>query len=312
MRLLIIILLVIIFIPYPIYAQELSFSVSPQLVELAPETPGPLESLIKITNNSEQKQSFDIKLIPFEPSGNSGQINFLNTELPIKDNVAIIDNDIPITGITLRPKESKTLKLYILIPPQFEVGPPSLSPGEAGDNYFSVVFLPKITNLISPEATRPEEIRAYSKIAGGLATNVLLSLGRVKNAQPHLRIVNFSSQNFIEHGPLPISVEIANDGNHFAKVGGEILVTNMLGQTIAKLPIAPQNILSQNNRLHKIVLPDKFLIGSYHIKLNLDLPAQGNRSITFLAIPYKQFFWISLLAAALLFIKKRVARRISR
>lgn len=309
MRILIIFILVIIFtlypIPYtlyPIYAQELSFSLSPQLVELAPEIPGPLLTPIMLINNSEQKQLFTIKIIPFEADGNSGQVSFLNIELPIKDNVAVLDNDIPITQITLRPKESKILTLYILAPEN----------PQDGDYYFSVVFLPKIDGPTDIKRG-DDQIQAYSKIRAGLATNVLLSLGKAKNQQPHLKIVKLATENFIEHGPLPITVEIANQGKHFAKVDGQILITNLFGEVIAKLEIPAQNILAQSSRLYPtVVLADKFLIGSYSIKLNLDLPAQGNRHTTFFALPYQRFFGIAIAVIVLLLIKKRVDKRIRR
>ncbi|MBI2622426.1 hypothetical protein HYW66_02225 [Candidatus Microgenomates bacterium] len=274
----------------PIFAQELTFSVSPAIIELSAQAGDRLQSPLQIKNESGETQSFDIKLFP---------ASFSDIELPIKEMVNIIDKDVPVNQITLRPQEVKTLTLNLAIPQN----------AEESDHYFAVVFISRSSAGQIPEKVSSEEVQAYSQIRAGIATNVLLSLGKLPDSSPHLKITQFSAPAFVQRGPINFTVEITNEGKHFASPRGHIIINNMFGQTVASLPLSTQNILADSSKTYQnLVFEEPFPLGPYRAQLELE-DSLTNRSLTFIALPLKKSFWALILISFLWLIKKRVLKR---
>lgn len=287
-------------------AAPLSLSISPPIIEIIAEAPADIKALIKLTNEANEPVSLKIKFIPFIPQGETGEVEFLNLELPIQNLLNVVDEKtlLPLTDLTLRPKESKNLSLHLSLPGEFE----------PADNYFSVVFLSRGPQ--SESKPLKETIEAYSEILAGVATNVLLSI-RNRNYQDDVRalkIIEFSSPRFLQNGPVSFQVRLKNEGQHFLKPEGKILITNMFGQKIGQLDLPPGNILANSTRAYpRVIFPETFLLGPYLAELKIDSRGvETTAKTTFYAFPAKQFFGGMLLVVIVLITTSRIKKRLGR
>src|SRR6185312_6850779 len=136
--------------------------------------------------------------------------------------------------------------------------------------------------------------QSNSAVAGGISTNVLLSIG--PSGKTTGNIEEFSAPIFTTGGPVPFSLKVSNTSKHFISPQGTILIKNMFGQTIGKVDLLPVNILSNTSRFlpsknaldTHAIWPEKFLLGPYSATLTLALSDQGPvyyRTIYFFALP---------------------------
>lgn len=309
MRILIVLLFTIYYLLLTInetLAAPLSLSVSPPLLEITAQPPDEIKAPIQLTNQGEEPVLLEIKLFPFVAKGETGEVEFLNIELPIKNLVTIEEEkaQIPLSQMTLRPKESKTLNLRILL----------TQDQEAADYYFSIVFLSKAEATSATSKTPADQtIQASSLISSGIAVNVLLSIGEKPSSQ-NLQVLEFTSPKFLQSGPVSFKVRVGNEGQHFVKPTGKILITNMFGQKIGLLDLPTENILANSVRSYSpIIFSEKLLLGPYTAEFKID-PAKGGVTArtTFYAFPVKQFFGGIALIIVALIIRKRVRRRLGR
>lgn len=311
-------LVVLVVFPAKTSAAGLSLGVSPPILQIDALPPASINTPITIQNFTDANVTFDIIFKPFTASKKeNGQVEYLpKQDLPIFEKMQILDNEHSIKTLTLGPSQSKTLNLHIGIPKD---EPPK-------DYYFSIVF------IANPELSDSELVEGnLAKTAGGIATNVLLSIGPKGKAQG--LIEEFSAPLFLEKGPVPFTVRVKNTAEHTIAPTGEILIVNMFGQIVGKVELAPVNILARTIR----AIPDlqaeeatpsatlnselstlnsirafwqeSFLLGPYSATLTLSLSDEGpkfSRTIRFFALPIQAFLGIVLALLIVFFIRARL------
>lgn len=307
------------------FAQAVDLGIYPPIFQVVTTPPADVKAPFFIQNYSDNAVILKVALKPFEAADSEdGQITFLNnaSSYPdpfLLDRVGILDKGTPLNSLTLSPKQRKDLTLEIKIPGN-EI---------KGDYYFTLVFY----SVNSPATTSNE---SFTKT--GIASNVLLSVGPVGPTQG--TIEDFSAAPFVTSGPVPFTLRVKNTSNHYITPKGNILITNVFGQTVGKIDLLPVNILSDTIRRIPdslqsptakpsqslksyflsldspyAVWPEKFLLGPYTANLTLYLSSSGpvfKRKIVFFALPVEYILAFVLLAIIVVFIVSRVRKRLYR
>ena len=217
----------------------------------------------------------------------------------------------------MAPKQKKDLALTIEIPKD-EV---------KGEYYLSLTFTSNNQNAITSNS---------SSATAGIASNILLSVGPIGETKGYVE--DFSTAPLIFQGPVPFTVKIKNNSDHYITPKGDITIQNMFGQTIGKVTLLPVNILSnatrrfpdsiqadinsQNyqkikalidkNEFPVAVWPDKFLLGPYTANLTITLSDSGplyKKSIIFFAFPAEYLLGILVIIIIILFIILRIKQK---
>lgn len=290
----------------PVSAADISLGVYPPIIQIDSTPPADIRHEIKIKNGSLTPVTLSVTLRPFKAKDNSGHVDFLNeNDLVLRDKaiyqkIQVLDGDNPVNQIDLGPQEEKTLTLKIGLPKD---EPPA-------DYYFSVVFLSKSGQN---DANGPS-------IAGGIASNVLLSIGPKGPATGF--IDKFAAPLYVTNGPIPFTVTVNNLSSYYIAPQGQILITNMYGQLVGNVPLLQENILSNSSRIltdinhiepGKAVWPEKILFGPYKATLTISLSPQGplfHRSIYFFAMPIQYLIGFFILVAIGIFLFTRIRKRL--
>lgn len=301
------------------HAQSISLSTYPSTIQLRTEGQAQTSAGFTIENKSDEPIKLKIALKPFKPDmTNDGKVIYLEGQTPsIFKHVKIMDNESAVTDIELGPRQSKQLKITIAID---ETMPNS-------DHYFSVIFLHEAKEL--PRDLQ-NEASAQTIIQGGIAINVLLQVG--PKEVPHGLLEEFSTLPYRTSGPVPFTVKVKNNGNHFITPKGIILIKNIFGQTVGRIDLQNANIIAGTSRFmtgtpyienankkttfstEKTVWPEKFLLGLYTAELSLSLSDEGPilyHSLRFLALPIHILFITVFIAWIIIMIIIRIRRRIA-
>ena len=299
----------------PAGAQELSLSIDPPIITIRAIPPTTAIGNLLLQNNSENQTRLKIFLKPFKAKSDNGELEYFNLNfealneddlknLPIHDDIQILDNDIPIEEITLEPWQKKNLSLKITVSSNENIT----------DYYFSILFISK--DELSQDSTH-----SFNQL--GIATNILLAIG--PKEIPNAVLDKFSSPIFEESGPVAFTVKIKNKGDHFIQPDANIVIKNMFGQTVGNLNLLKTNVLSDSTRFvvnsfytdqskpdmlsPKALWTEKFLLGLYTATLNVRFSEEGHgftKSIHFFAFPYQGIAVIAVMLIITLFINKRI------
>lgn len=306
-------------------ASALSLGVNPAIIVVQVDPPASIKTPITIKNLSDKSTALKILFRPFLASDSeNGSVQYVTNEKGIPgpdqklfEKVQVMDNENNIDTITLGPKQQKTLSVHIGIPENEPIA----------DYYFSIIF------LNNPPAGGGQNTNSGSQAIGGIATNILLSIGK-EPAQG--TVTEFTAPGFVEHGPVPFTVRIRNTGKHVIAPKGNIIIKNMFGQAVGKVDLLPVNILvnstraipdvSQNPEKQKSstrhALPptppvsywsENFLLGFYTATLTISLSNSGpvyTKTIYFGAFPLTIMIGFVISCLIVLFIRKRLKNRL--
>lgn len=316
--------------PASVNAEGINLNVSTSLIQIKAIPPSDTKSPITLENQGDNTVSIQVLFKPFHAHNKeNGEIAYLNdNEIPtaykkIFNQIHITDNGIVTNNFELGPKQKKNLELQFTIPKN-----------EAdSDYYFSVIFLARHSlsegELISQNPTQKDELNPpaneennqgqnFSIINAGIAINILLSIGDKDHAQGVIE--EFTAPTFIKSGPVGFTVRIKNIGAHVITPKAIIFIKNMFGQTIGRVDIEPDNILTNSIRaladtqtasssslarrslgeggsFPKAIWPERFLLGPYIATLNIAISDKGpiyNQSIVLLALPIQLILGIIL------------------
>jgi len=335
---------VICLLPPVAQADGLSLSLSPSLFQIEALPPADIRVPLTIENQNDSTVKLKVVLKFFRSTDyNNGEIEYIGDKEPlpapdkqILQKVQLVDEDnIARTTFDLGPKQQKKLRLRVNIPK-----------GEAySDYYFSVIFMstPLESDLLDINSNSPQE-NNFSTATGGIAANVLLSIG--PKDQPKGFIDIFSAPYYLESGPVPFTLLVRNDGSHFISPRGVILIKNMFGQTVGRVEIPPTNVLSGTSRAlrdllqltnatesaklsdlsnqktpgqtdlglqPKVIWPETFLLGFYTANLSLAVTDRGpiySRTLHFFAFPLKILLGLVLAAVIVFVIYLRVRKKL--
>lgn len=263
-------------------AADISLGVYPPLIQIDAKAPTDIQSPITIANESDTTVNVKILVRPFTASSSdNGDLYYLNEKAKfgpdpdIFQKMAIFDGERNTDTIELAPNQQRNIELRIHLP----------SGEPPGDYYFSITFL---SNTIAINQG------SNTAVAGGISTNVLLSIGPKDKTQGYIK--EFSSPFFVDHGPVPFTVHAANTSKHFVTPQGTILIKNMFGQIIGKVNLLPVNVLAGTSRFlpsgtdtnNKAVWGENFLLGPYSATLTIAFSGEGplyRRTIYFFSVP---------------------------
>lgn len=297
----IIIIIIIIFIS-PLYAQQLSLSISPPLLQTTIK-PGKSIMIAYNIKNYGDPTYLQAKVISFEPKDNLGNIRLKNElEGPIRfslDN-ANLQLERP---FFLKNGETQQLLLRIKVPENIE----------EGDYYYT------LTAETIPQSFLNGTSSAQSKMIIGSNILVTVTNSGVIEIKPKIVIFDVLSKIkifgkkiniFDSFDKVPVVLILENKGKNLITPEGEIILKNNFGHTF-KYQIIPKNILSQSQRLVEVSssanIENKknfplssfvfsgFLFGKYNISAQI---AFGENSpqifgkTTFYAFPFKLIFII--------------------
>lgn len=286
-------------------ASALSLSIDPPIIEIhslpAPASASTIQKQITIQNKSESELNLQLHIKEFKAKNTeNGEPEYFNSSNEfILKNIQVLENENTITSLYLGSGQQKSLDLVI-----------NVSTGEVGrDYYFSVIFISK--PLMPIDSTS-----SLNSIA--IATNVLLSIG--PQEKPKIAIEEFTSPSFLQKGPVPFTVRLKNQGKHFIKPTGEIIIRNMFGQTIGKVDLKPLNVLSGATRAFynkdytkdlTMFWDESFLLGFYSatVDVYLDQNRHTTKTVKFFAFPIPIATLIVILVFIIVFIKRRLSKR---
>ncbi len=315
-------------------ADDFSLALSPPITEIEITPPDSVKAPITIQNTGDKTVNLQIFLRSFTAADSeNGQIKYYpkqRNDPAIFQKVHIFNGSQDIRSISLGPGQKRKLVLSV------ELDRNDL----AGDYYFSIIFA---SDAATPDqSTSLGEESNLSRVPGGIATNVLLSVGA--KGKVSALIQEFSSPWFVQKGPVPFTVRVRNNGERVIAPEGTIIVRNLFNQPIGKIDLLPVNILAgtirlipdkkqvetinqlqknnnsalQNTELKtqnlvKAIWPEEFLIGPYSATVIVNASEKGpsyERTIHFFAFPLQGFVVIGVMIAIVLLVRKRVSKRL--
>ena len=288
------------------HAQTVSLGVYPPILRITVNPPASMSQGIVLKNFMDNPLSVQVVFRAFKNSpSNDGELTYFPPNQPIPgndpkifDKIQLYDGDHVASVINLLPQEAKTLSLHIGLP---QDEPPS-------DYYFSILF---ITQGVGNDQSN------VSAIAGGIGTNVLLSIGPQTATNGFIK--EFSTPPLIQHGPVSFTLSVENTSTHFINPTGTIVIENMFGQFVGKLNLTPVNILEHSARFipddnningTKAIWPEKVLFGPYKAKLTIALSTTGplfTRTIYFFALPTEALlgFILTIILGVIIYLRVR-------
>jgi len=93
-----------------------------------------------------------------------------------------------------------------------------------------------------------------------------------------------------EYGPIDIGLVFRNQGNTHLKPSGRVIITNILGQTTAEIPVSEWVVLPESARRNVVKWESHYLFGRYTAKAEIGYLADGTPIIvssSFWVIPWK-------------------------
>ena len=302
-------------------AEELYLGISPPLLIIEADPPASILSTpITVQNLSNEPVVVGVIIRPFTAKDTEdGQIEFLPDGDPfpgpdkkLNEKIQLLEDNNPIDSMLLAPQQERVVKLKIDIP----------ADEPAADYSFSLVFV----------SGQGQTQGSGAGVAGGIATNVLLSIG--PKGETKGVIEEFSTPIFAQRGPVSFTVRVKNTSNHTIAPNGGILLTNMFGQTIGKVELLPVNILpdtirampdnefsdegikrysnTTKNGIPTAVWGETFLLGPYSAKLSVALSDKGpivTKTIHFFAFPLEGLFTLVLIVGITTLVVIRVRKR---
>lgn len=214
-----------------VHAQEFSVGVYPPIIQATTLPPTVIKPKISISNKTQSEVVLKIELKPFRPTGKGdGSVSYPSSnslpEYLIFPKIKFLEGENQINEVILGPNESKEISMQIDIDRDAPLS----------DYYFSVVF---ITN---GENTASENIQ----IPAGISTNVILSIGQ--NKSKDIKVDLFFVPKILTSSPIPFTLLVKNNGENLITPSGNIEITNMFGDTVDKISILPEYVLSKSTR----------------------------------------------------------------
>lgn len=276
---------IICLLPARAEAAGLSLAAYPPIVQIQTTAPDSIDTEIKLQNLSDTPLDLQIMMKPFTAAVSSdGGVSYLDNKTVPKATASFLSEHIeirneeklPVQEIVLSPQQQRSLTMHV-----------DLAKGDPpGDYYFSIVFLSK--EAASHDANA-------SLLSGGIATNVLISIGPKEKAQAS--IAQFSAPSFVQSGPVRFTVKLLNESDFFIVPKARILIKNMFGQIVGNVSLLPVNVLAHtaryipdNSQAGNVdaVWPEAFLIGPYTATLTIGLSDTGpvyEQNVHFFALP---------------------------
>lgn len=274
-----------------------SFQISPPTANFAADPGGKSQGVVKVTNLTDTPISLKVGKQNFVAKGEEGEIELVDNANPLYSlapwfNISDATVDVPA-------RATKEVHYTIDIPAN----------AEPGGRYGSIIFSsapPKLPSGVSG-ATVQQNIAAvvFQRING--------------QAVEKLDLKSFAPENnYSEAGPVKLMARVENTGTVHEKATGTIKIKNMLGFTVATLPLDEHFVIpGAIRRLHNEWPSGKnhpFMIGRYTAELSATY-GSGQKltgSTSFVVFPWKVVLGALVVLVLLIVIFWRGRKRLAR
>jgi len=308
-------------------AQSLSLGIWPPLLEVTIQPGKSITQVYKLRNTGETDLAMISKIVPFKPSGKTGDVSFATPGVDAgihtgsEPQFSFLNADLALGQKFILPAgREQEVVLKIKVPKE----------APEADYYFTLLF------ETLPEVFLP--LGSGGQIEAKIGSNILLTVSQTGEPKKQIEIKEFSIRNpqFVIRNLIIIDsftqpqfiVRLQNTGNSFFKPIGSITTTGWFNQRWV-LDLLPENVLVDSIRQIRcqkstsqpasgqetsaekpLVLPSpcqletKFLLGKYTSRLELGLDeasSEYQNQIVFWALPLKLGAGI-IVALILLFI----------
>jgi hypothetical protein len=287
-------------------AQQVSLSISPPLLELFIK-PGKSIMVAYQIENQGDPVIVTIKILPFEPKDNSGNIRIKDEfEGPVRFSLDNVDLELE-RPFFLKTKDSQQVLLRIRIPENIP----------DGDYYYSL--------LAETQPPTANEGVGTARVKATVGSNILITISESGVVEVKPKIVLFDVLGkklkvFDSFDKIPIVLVVENQGKNLIKPEGEIVLKGNFGEK-ANYDIIPKNILAESQRLLEAtpsasqghftptsLILSGFFIGKYQLSTTLNF-GDGSSDIFastyFFAFPFKIMGGVLLAIIIIIFIIKR-------
>jgi hypothetical protein len=175
---------------------------------------------VRLRNESDFPVTYNVITEDFTSSGEEGAVA-LEDQTSTNTNYVLANWITPeLKDISLQPKEESTFNFKIDVPKD----------AEPGGHYASILFS-------SGGETQPGAASVTSRIGS------LILLRISGNVKETAAIETFEAPNYSQKGPVVFTLRMKNDGNVHIRPKGTIIITNLLNQKVAEIPLAGANVL---------------------------------------------------------------------
>jgi hypothetical protein len=276
--------------PIPSFAQQVSLSLSPPLIELFIK-PGKAVMVAYKLENLGDPTFLNLKILPFEAKDSLGNIRIKpEFEGPVRFS---LDNSEISLGkpFFLKTNSSQQILLRIRIPENIT----------DGDYYYTLLA----------EANPPTAIEGVgsARTKATIGSNILVTISNSGNIDIKPKITLFSTLGkiFDSSDKIPVVLTVVNQGKNIIKPEGQISLKGNFGET-SKYDIISKNILAQSERLleatpsaindcrdqkclvHTTLNLSGFFIGKYNLSTQIKFGENSPTifaSTIFYAFPFK-------------------------
>jgi len=222
-----------------VFAQKITLSISPPLIELFIK-PGKSVLIAYNIRNLGDPAILSIKLQSFEPKDNLGNIKLNDNSGEVHPQGPVrfdLDNSNIALGTSffLKTRQTQQILLRIRIPE----GTPE------GDYYYTL--------LAETKAIPHRDGTSASRAKATIGSNILITVTKTGKVDVKGKIALFNTLKknlkiFDSNEKIPVVLIIENKGKNLIKPQGEIVLRGSFGEQ-AKYEIIPRNILSESQRL---------------------------------------------------------------
>jgi len=289
------------FRPTPLYAQSLSLSLWPPLLEVMIQPGKSITQVYKLTNNSDHDLKITPQIFPFEPIGESGQIRIqplspTNSKLPT--GFFSFDSGEKLgQPFNLPVGQTKEMVLKLALPRE----------NPEKDYYYTLLF----STAEEPLKTENRHDRGGSGSITQIGTNILITVSQLGKPVLLGKIVSFTAPPIIDSfSTVPFEVVLENWGKTLWKPFGQIVTTGIFKQE-KEIRLLEQNVLSNSSR--RLDIPQfrpKLPLGPFLATLEFSLNEDGPKLFTELAfwyLPYKLVL-VVLFLLTVIFSSKRLKK----
>lgn len=295
---------------YSLFAQQVSLSISPPLLELFIK-PGKSIMVAYKLENLGDPTFLNLKVLPFEAKDSLGNIRIKpEFEGPVRFDLDNADLKLG-QAFFLKTNSSQQILLKIRIPENIP----------DGDYYYSL-----LAETIPPTAS---EGIGSARAKATIGSNILITISNSGNVDIKPKISLFAIRGGFKLGQnvrifdslekIPVILTITNRGGSMMKPEGQISLRGNFGET-AKYDIIPKNILAQSERMLEAtpsanlsstihypssLILSGFFVGKYNLSTEVKFGENSPTifgSTTFYALPFRIIGGIILAIIITLFV----------
>lgn len=269
-------------------------TISPAQIEFVAKPGATITQAYTITNNSANTLLLSTEMLPWQPSGNDGNVSYQN--LVASPNILFSLNNADIKlgqTFNLAPNSKQQLVLKIAATPQASL-----------EDYYYTFFITQ-QNQNSDLNTNSSGTQTIGKIG----SHILLTLSNSENPSSQAKTSKFIVLPKIKDTfftPLTFKAEIKNNSKNFFKAKGTITI-NKNDLKIKQLELNDSNVLAHNSR--SIICKDQtdctfsppFWPGHYTATLALDPSLNATPiTISFFVFPFSLIAILIVISAIVL------------